>query len=85
MAYITVTTPVDVVDPGDGQLSLREAIEMANATAEPDTIRFVATLEDSDADAHRGRARDSQDLTIDGDKDNNGERRHDRAANGAAC
>jgi hypothetical protein len=30
MAYLTVTTQVDVVDPGDGQLSLREAVAQAN-------------------------------------------------------
>ena len=44
MAYLTVTTHLDVVAPGDGQLSLREAITQANATAAADTIRFVATL-----------------------------------------
>ena len=33
MAYLTVTTQVDVVDPSDGQLSLREALVQANASA----------------------------------------------------
>ena len=41
MAYLTVTTHIDVVDPGDGQLSLREAIEQANGS---DTIRFSASV-----------------------------------------
>jgi hypothetical protein len=42
MAYLTVTTPFDVVAPGDGQLSLREAVAQANASSDADTIRFVA-------------------------------------------
>ncbi len=45
MAYLTVTTQADVVDPGDGQLSLREAVAQANASAGADTIRFVAALQ----------------------------------------
>lgn len=35
---ILVTTPEDVVDPADGQLSLREAIDLANATAGDDVV-----------------------------------------------
>ena len=45
MAYLTVTTQVDVVAPGDGQLSLREAITQANGASGPDTIVFAATIE----------------------------------------
>ena len=43
MAYLTVTTQADVVDPGDGQLSLREAVTMANAaaTAEYHRVRVL--------------------------------------------
>jgi hypothetical protein len=32
MATITVTAAADVVDAGDGVLSLREAVQQANAT-----------------------------------------------------
>ena len=35
MAYLTVTTAVDVVAPGDGQLSLREALTQANGSGGP--------------------------------------------------
>ena len=45
MAYLTVTTQVDVVNPSDGQLSLREAVAQANSSASADTIRFIAALE----------------------------------------
>ena len=45
MTYLTVTTQADVVDPGDGQLSLREAVAQANASAGADSIKFVVTLE----------------------------------------
>ena len=44
MAYLTVTTAVDVVAPGDGKLSLREAIAQANGSSGPDTIVFAATV-----------------------------------------
>ncbi|HEY5155251.1 MAG TPA: hypothetical protein VIJ47_10990, partial [Acidimicrobiales bacterium] len=38
---ITVTTAADVVDGGDGLLSLREAVDLANATAGADTIALA--------------------------------------------
>src|SRR5262249_53562135 len=41
-ATFTVTTFVDVVDPADGRLSLREAGGRANTTPRPDTIRLPA-------------------------------------------
>src|SRR4051794_39010198 len=37
-ATIVVTTFADVVNPTDGQVSLREAVSRANATPAPDTI-----------------------------------------------
>ena len=72
MAYLTVTTPFDVVDPGDGQLSLREAITQANATTTADTIRFVATLEGTTLVLTGGELALSQDVTIDGDSNDDG-------------
>ena len=44
MATFTVTTALDVVDAGDGRLSLREAVTQANATTTADTIAFAAGL-----------------------------------------
>ncbi|MGI1661162.1 hypothetical protein ACRDNQ_02890 [Palleronia sp. KMU-117] len=44
MATITVTTTADIVDPDDGLLSLREAVALANGTAEDDTVTFLAGL-----------------------------------------
>ena len=45
MATFTVTTAADVVNAGDGALSLREAVAQANATAAPDAILFAPALE----------------------------------------
>ncbi|MFZ1429296.1 MAG: hypothetical protein WAS21_21270 [Geminicoccaceae bacterium] len=72
MAYLTVTTQADVVDPGDGQLSLREAIAQANATAGADYIKFVVTLEGQTLVLTGGELAVTQDLTIDGDRDHDG-------------
>src|SRR5689334_9791083 len=44
-ATFTVTTADDVVDPGDGKLSLREAVAKANATSALDAINFASSLE----------------------------------------
>src|SRR5262245_26723783 len=41
-APLLVTTRADVVNEGDGKLSLREAISRANATEERDTIVLPA-------------------------------------------
>ncbi len=45
MATITVTTATDVVNSGDGKVSLREAVAQANATVAADTIVFAASIE----------------------------------------
>src|SRR5438105_4347922 len=41
-AMLTVTTPLDVIDPNDGLLSLREAIIRSNATPGQETIALPA-------------------------------------------
>ena len=41
MATFTVNTTADVVDGKLGQLSLREAVNQANATTAADTIIFA--------------------------------------------
>ena len=66
MAYLPVTTHLDVVDPGDSQLTLREAIAQANTTAAADTIRFVATLAGETLVLTGGELTIRNDLTIDG-------------------
>lgn len=44
LSAIIVTTVDDVVDAADGNVSLREAIDLANASAETDTITFATAL-----------------------------------------
>ncbi len=72
MAYLTVTTDVDVIAPGDGKLSLREAVAQANATSGSDTIVFAANIEGKTLTLTRGELVVTQDLVIDGDKNNDG-------------
>ena len=47
MATFTVSTTNDIVDGNysQGQLSLREAVNIANATARSDTILFAPAIE----------------------------------------
>ena len=66
MAYITVTTPIDVVAPGDGKLSLREAITQANGSSGLDTIRFTATVVGQTLVLTGGELSITDDLTING-------------------
>ena len=41
MATFTVNTTSDVVNSGDSLLSLREAVQQANATARADVIQLI--------------------------------------------
>ena len=66
MAYLTVTTHIDVVALGDGQLSLREAVTQANATEDADVITFAASLEGQRLVLTGGQLIVSQDLIVDG-------------------
>ena len=47
MACLTVTTPADVVRPGNGKLGLRGAITFANGSSASDTIVFASTAADA--------------------------------------
>src|SRR5215212_490893 len=69
MAYLTVTTPFDVVAPGDGKLSLREALTLANGSGGLDTIRFTAAVVGKTLVLTGGELSITDDLIIDG---NNG-------------
>ena len=44
MELFTVDTVLDTTDPGDGLLSLREALALANADADKDEIQFADAL-----------------------------------------
>ena len=44
MSTFTVNTTDDIVDGNLNQLSLREAVQQANATTEADTIVFAGAL-----------------------------------------
>jgi Peptidase M10 serralysin C terminal/RTX calcium-binding nonapeptide repeat (4 copies) len=72
VATFTVTTAADVVNAGDGVLSLREAVAQANAAA--DTIRFAAAVEGRTLVLTGGQLTLNQDVTIDGDADESGGR-----------
>src|SRR3954465_14289018 len=73
MATFTVTTLNDFVG-GDGFRSLREAVGQANATPEADTIQFAPGLEGGTLTLTQGELQLIQDVTLDGDADNNGSR-----------
>jgi predicted outer membrane repeat protein len=76
MATFTVTTTDDVVNAGDGVLSLREAVSQANATAAADTIVFASAIEGQTLVEDRtlvltgGELAISNDLSINGDMNN---------------
>jgi Ca2+-binding RTX toxin-like protein len=72
MATFTVTTVADVVDAGDGELSLREAVQQANATAAEDTILFANALEGRVLTLTQGQLTLSGDTVIDGDANDDG-------------
>ena len=72
MATFTVTTALDLVDAGDGRLSLREAMAQANATTAADSIVFAAGLETQTLTLTGGELVIGRDLTIDGDQNNDG-------------
>ena len=71
MTTFTVTTLDDIVG-ADGQRSLREAVNAANASPDADTIVFAPGLEGGTLVLTGGQLVLSQDVTIDGDRDNNG-------------
>src|SRR5215218_8031803 len=73
MATLTVTTLNDFVG-GDGFRSLREAVGQANATPEADVIQFAPGLEGGTLTLTQGELQLTQDVTLDGDVDNNGSR-----------
>ena len=60
-----------MVAPGDGKLSLREAVAKANATDAPDTIVFAADIAGMTLTLTQGELEVTQDLAIDGDQDDN--------------
>ncbi len=66
MATITVTTLNDVVNAGDGMLSLREAVTLANANANADIITFQTGLSGL-IRLTSGELTLSSDISIDGD------------------
>ena len=81
MATFTVTTAADVVNAGDGVLSLREAVQQANATTAADTIQFANVLESQTLTLTQGQLTlagdpegSSNRLTVDGDANDNGSR-----------
>jgi Ca2+-binding RTX toxin-like protein len=74
MATFTVTTAADRVDAGDGALSLREAVARANASAGADTILFAGALEGRTLTLTEGQLAVAADITIDGDRNDDGDR-----------
>ena len=71
MATFTVNTSTDVI-ADDGKSSLREAVRQANATAAADTIVFTSALEGRMLALAQGELTVKQDVTIDGDRNDDG-------------
>ena len=73
MSTFTVTTASDVLNADDGKVSLREAVRQANATTAVDTIGFAScALEGETLVLVQGQLTLKQDVTIDGDQNNDG-------------
>jgi Ca2+-binding RTX toxin-like protein len=72
MARFVVDTVRDRKDPNDGVLSLREAVDRANGTTGADTILFASALEGRTLVLSRGELEVTRDLTIDGDRNDDG-------------
>ena len=74
MANIIVTTLADTVNAGDGVLSLREALALANGNAESDDITFAAGLAGGTLFLTSGQQLEitSTGTTIDGDINHDG-------------
>jgi len=66
MATFTVTTAADVVSASDGVLSLREAVNLANATTTADVIGFDSTIKGDTLVLTSGELVLSSDVTIQG-------------------
>ena len=66
MATFTVDTAFDVTDPTDGSTSLREALALANADPDPDTIGFAPSLAGTTLALVQGELVIETSLTIDG-------------------
>ena len=79
---LVVTTASDVVDANDGLLSLREALTLANANADADTITFDASLKGQTITLGGTQLAITTDVTIDGDTD--GDNKADITLNGNA-
>ena len=72
MSIFIVDTNSDVTDGSDGLTTLREAIALANANADASTISFAASLDGQTITLVGGEMEISEELTIDGDRDNDG-------------
>ena len=66
MELFTVDTVLDTTDPGDGSLSLREALALANADADKDEVQFADALAGQTLVLTQGALRIEADLLIDG-------------------
>ena len=65
---LIVTTADDVVNDLDGETSLREAIAFANSDSDANTITFDASLDGATITLTNGELAITQDVTIDGDR-----------------
>ncbi len=75
MADFQVNTPNDTTDANDGVLSLREAVDAANARAGADTITFADEIQGASLSLRHGAYRDltiTDDVVIDGGADTAG-------------
>ncbi len=72
MATFTVNTAGDTVNPGDGKLSLREAVAQANLTVAEDSIVFAPGFEGKTLTLTQGELTLNRDTKIDGDQNNDG-------------